>query len=59
MSRAEIIQNYIDDLNAIADLCENAPKRDERLAAECFDIIYVICEGRIKELNELKVKELV
>lgn len=58
MSRAEIIQIYIDDLNEIANLCENEPERDEGLAAECFGVIYAICEMRIKELDELRINEL-
>lgn len=54
----DLIQQYIDDLNEIANLCKDEPERDEGLAAECFGVIYAICEQRIKELDELKIREL-
>lgn len=57
MSRADLLQQYIDDLNEIANLCENEPERDEGLAAECFGVIYAICEMRIKELDKLRIKQ--
>lgn len=56
MSRAEMIQEYIDDLNEIADFREGEPELSVRKATECFGVIHVICLSRLKELDELKIK---
>lgn len=58
MSKPDLLQQYIDDLNEIADLCKNEPELKSRHAiAERFGEIYCICEGRIKELDEMRIAE--
>lgn len=54
MSKPDLLQQYIDDLNEIADLCKGESGLDYGQAAMRLSEICCLCERRIKELDEMK-----